>query len=163
MEQLDTKPWYKQFYPWFLICIPVSSFIVGGIVISYATDGTNSLVIDDYYKEGKTINSRLDKIQLAKDLNIETMLNIQNGLISVSFLSGEPASQEALKLDFYHVTQEERDFHVLLSADATGTYRAQTDNDIKGKWRLRLTPLAEAWKVQQTINLPTRQAVKFIP
>ena len=163
MEKLDTKPWYKQFYPWFLICIPVSSFIVGGIVVSYATDGTNSLVIDDYYKEGKTINARLDKIQQAKDLGIQTELNIKDGLISVKFLSGEPKSREALKLDFYHVTQEARDFNVLLSADATGVYRAQTETNINGKWRLRLTPLDEAWKVQKTMNLPTRKDVKFNP
>ncbi|MBF7072829.1 FixH family protein [Glaciecola sp. MH2013] len=163
MDNQDIKPWYRQFYPWFLICIPVSSFIVGGIMISYATDGSDSLVIDDYYKEGKTINARLDKMQNARNLNIETMLSAEDGLISVDFLSGAPSTQAALKLDFYHVTQEQRDFQLLLSADANGVYRAQTDNNIQGKWRLRLTPLDEEWKVQQTINLPTRTPVKFVP
>ena len=163
MEELDVKPWYKQFWPWFLICIPVSSFIVGGIVVSFATDGTNSLVVDDYYKEGKSINARLDKIVKAKALNITTLINVTNDVISVEFLSGAPRSKEALKLDFFHVTQEERDFFVLLSADASGIYRAQSETSVNGKWRLRLTPLDESWKVQKTLNLPTSKATSFNP
>lgn len=163
MEELDVKPWYKQFWPWFLICIPVSSFIVGGIVVRFATDGTNSLVVGDYYKEGKSINARLDKIEKAKSLGISTTINITDDVISVEFLSGAPRSKEALKLDFFHVTQEERDFFVLLSADASGIYRAQSDTSVTGKWRLRLTPLDESWKVQNTIILPTSKATSFNP
>ena len=163
MEQSDIKPWYKQFWPWFLICIPLSSFIVGGIVVSFATDGTNSLVVDDYYKEGKSINARLDKIEEAKALNITSKLSINDDFIALEFMSGSPESKEALKLDFFHVTQEDRDFHVLLSADASGVYRASVDVPIKGKWRLRLIPLDESWKVQKTVILPTASAISFNP
>ncbi|MFQ3249782.1 FixH family protein [Glaciecola sp.] len=163
MEESDIKPWYKQFWPWFLICIPVSSFIVGGIVISFATDGTNSLVVDDYYKEGKSINARLDKVEAARALNISTQLKISDELISVEFLTGAPESKEALRLDFFHVTQEDKDFQVLLLADASGIYRAEASASIKGKWRLRLTPLDEHWKVQKTITLPTYTAISFNP
>jgi hypothetical protein len=163
MEESDITPWYKQFWPWFLICIPLSSFIVGGFVVSFATDGTNSLVVDDYYKEGKSINARLDKIEKARELKVQTQLNIDNGLISVQFISGAPKSREALKLDFFHVTQESKDFFVLLSADANGVYRASTDAPINGKWRLRLTPLDEDWKVQQTLVLPISSTLNFNP
>jgi hypothetical protein len=163
MNALEIKPWYKQFWPWFLICIPLSSFIVGGFVVSFATDGTNSLVVDDYYKEGKSINARLDKIEKAKELNIQTQLNVSDGLITLVFLSGAPQSREALKLDFFHVTQEAKDFYVLLSADANGIYRASTDKPTSGKWRLRLTPLDETWKVQKKLILPTATAVSFNP
>jgi hypothetical protein len=163
MQESDIKPWYKQFWPWFLICIPVSSFIVGGIVISFATDGTNSLVVDDYYKEGKSINARLDKVEEAKALNISTQLRISDEFISLEFLSGAPESQQALKLDFFHVTQEDKDFQVLLLADASGIYRAEVSGSLKGKWRLRLTPLDERWKVQKTVNLPTYTAISFNP
>jgi hypothetical protein len=163
MQELDIKPWYKQFWPWFLICIPVSSFIVGGIVISFATDGTNSLVVDDYYKEGKSINARLDKVEEAKALNISTKLKISEEFIALEFYSGAPSSQEALMLDFFHVTQEERDFQVLLVADASGIYRSEVNTTIKGKWRLRLTPLDEKWKIQKTVTLPTYTAISFNP
>ena len=163
MQEVDDKPWYKQFWPWFLICIPLSSLIVGSQVIRLATDGTNSLVVDDYYKEGKGINARLDKIENAIALNIETKLNVQYGSITLEFVNGAPKTGLALKLDFFHVTQESKDFSVLLTRDALGVYRNNEEFPIEGKWRLRLTPMDESWKVQKRISLPQSQAFDFTP
>jgi hypothetical protein len=163
MQEIDDKPWYKQFWPWFLICIPLSSLIVGSQVIRLAYDGTNSLVVDDYYKEGKSINVRLDKIENAIALNITTTLNIQFGSIKLEFITGAPETGEALKLDFFHVTQEFKDFTVLLTRDASGLYRNNEEYSIDGKWRLRLTPIDESWKVQTRISLPQQQAFEFNP
>ena len=53
METSDVKPWYKQFWPWFLIAIPTSSFIMAYFIVKFATNTQDSLVVDDYYKEGK--------------------------------------------------------------------------------------------------------------
>jgi hypothetical protein len=163
MQEKDTKPWYKQFWPWFLIAIPCSSLIVGSFVIRFAYDGTNSLVVDDYYKEGRAINARLDKIERAVEMGITTQLDVQQGSIALEFLTNPPASGEALKLDFFHVTLADRDFDVLLTRDASGIYRSNVDNPIQGKWRLRLMPLDENWKIQDTVNLPQAKAFKFNP
>lgn len=163
MQEQDTSPWYKQFWPWFLIAIPLSSLIVGTQVIRLATDGTNSMVVDDYYKEGKTINARIDKIEKAIALNITTTLDIKNGEIELRFLTGAPATGEALKLDFFHATQEAKDFDVLLTRDASGVYRYIDEFSVAGKWRLRLTPMDESWKVQQRIVLPQANAFAFNP
>ncbi len=163
MQDNDTKPWYKQFWPWFLIAIPTSSLIVGSQVIRLATDGTNSMVVDDYYKEGKTINARLDKIEKAKELNVKTSLDIRKGAIALTFLSGAPSTGEALKLDFFHVTQEEKDITLLLTRDASGVYRSNEEFEIKGKWRIRLTPLDESWKVQDRVSLPQAKPFSFNP
>ncbi|MFT6269101.1 MAG: hypothetical protein ACJAVV_001921 [Alphaproteobacteria bacterium] len=163
MQEVDDKPWYKQFWPWFLICIPLSSVIVGSQVIRLAYDGTNSLVADDYYKEGRAINARLDKIEKAIALNIQTTLDVQPGRIELKFITGAPVSGEALKLNFFHVTQEFKDFSVLLTRDASGIYRNNEEYPISGKWRLRLLPLDESWKVQKRISLPQGQAFEFNP
>ena len=58
-------PWYKQFWPWFLIAVPVITVIMSGFLIHFATSTQDTLVIDDYYKEGKAINARLDKVEAA--------------------------------------------------------------------------------------------------
>ena len=163
MQDTDTKPWYKQFWPWFLIAIPTSSLIVGSMVFNFAMDGTNTLVVDDYYKEGKAINARLDKIDKARDLNIKTLLDVKDGAIALEFISGAPQQGEALRLEFFHVTLADKDFDVLLSRDASGVYRSSFDGDISGKWRIRLLPMDESWKVQDRINLPQAKAFKFEP
>ena len=164
MQHQQVTPWYKQFWPWFLIAVPLSSFIVGFIVLHLATNTTDSLVVDDYYKEGKAINARLDKMENAKNLNIVTGITFsEDGVIQLRFLSGLPRTSEALTLSLYHVTLKNRDIEVLLSSDAQGVYRGRTDKSLAGKWRLSLLPYDESWKLQQVIALPREDEIRFEP
>ena len=45
MTDLDTKPWYRQFWPWFLICLPASAVIASLYTVSLAFRTTDSLVV----------------------------------------------------------------------------------------------------------------------
>jgi hypothetical protein len=156
-------PWYKQFWPWFLIAVPVITLVMGGVLLKLAISTEDSLVVDDYYKEGKAINATLDKELVARKLNITTDLTVNNGSISVKFHSGIPQEGSALKLNFYHVTLEERDTSLLLSRDASGIYRGTVDTPLNGKWRVSLTPIDESWKIQNIVLLPQSGAIKFNP
>lgn len=142
----------------------MSSFIVGFFVLHLATNTTDSLVVDDYYKEGRAINARLDKLQSAQDMNISTGLTIsQAGEIAMRFITGTPRSSEAIKLTFRHVTLKDRDVDLLLTADASGVYRAFTEADLTGKWRVTVLPLDESWKLQDTFALPRDSEIRLEP
>ena len=160
---MKVVPWYKQFWPWFLIAIPTSSFIVGYIVIKLSIDTTDSLVVDDYYKEGKAINARLDKVYNAQRLNITTELKIDDGSVALKFHSGIPKEGSALKLSFFHTTIESKDTSILLSRDANGIYRGFVEASLTGKWQISLMPVDESWKIQKTLALPRTGWVPFNP
>lgn len=148
------RPWYKEFWPWFLIAVPIVTLIMGGVLLKLAISTEDSLVVDDYYKEGKAINATLDKEALARKRNITTDLTIDNGSIALKFHSGIPQEGNALKLSFYHVTLEERDISVLLSRDASGIYRGFIEQNMDGKWRVSLTPLMRAGKFKIRLTYP---------
>lgn len=156
-------PWYKQFWPWFLITVPVITVIMSGVLIHFATSTQDTLVIDDYYKEGKAINARLDKVEEARRLNITTDLMVEENRVAVKFHSGIPQDGTALKIAFYHVTLADRDAELLLTRDATGVYRGATEALLDGKWRISLTPIDESWKIQNTVLLPQSQKITFNP
>jgi hypothetical protein len=40
-------PWYRQFWPWVLIAIPLSAVIMGGITLWLALANPDYLVVDD--------------------------------------------------------------------------------------------------------------------
>lgn len=163
METSDVKPWYKQFWPWFLIAIPTSSFIMAYFIVKFATNTQDSLVVDDYYKEGKTYNVNHQKVENARKLRIMTDLTVNDGQIALEFHSGIPEEGNALKLSFYHVTLAERDVSLLLTRDANGIYRGFVEQDLSGKWRVTLSPLDDSWKVQQEIGLPRADKIRFVP
>ena len=45
MTDQDTKPWYRQFWPWFIICLPASAVVASLYTVSLAVRTTDSLVI----------------------------------------------------------------------------------------------------------------------
>lgn len=164
MGNIDAStPWYKQFWPWFLIAVPFATLIMGYVLFYLATHTEHSLVVDDYYKEGKAINMSIDRIEEAKRRNIQTSLTIDNGAIALQFDSGVPKDGTAMKLSFYHVTLKSRDVEVLLSRDAKGIYRAFTEADLSGKWLITLTPFDEAWKIQKNQTLPYSGPFALVP
>lgn len=156
-------PWYKQFWPWFLIIVPLSSMIFSLNYAKLAVTTQNDLVIDEYYKEGRGINTRLDKLERALQLGIDTRLTITNGAVSIEFIQGAPKQGDALKLNFYHVTLANKDFTLLLTRDANGIYRSSYDAPIEGKWRVSLLPQNDEWKLQKTLQLPYSGTIIFAP
>lgn len=162
--QSDTpKIWYKQFWPWFLIVVPLSSMVLSFSMMNLAFNSEDSMVIDDYYKEGRSINLKIQKLEHAKTLNISTKTQVFADHVEVTFLSGVPNNGEALTLDFFHSTQKFKDFSVTLLRDANGIYRAPLTEDVLGKWKLSLHPFDENWKIQKVVSLPQTNSFDLKP
>lgn len=157
----DTKPWYKQFWPWFIIALPSSAVIAGIITVVIAFKNADSLVVDDYYKEGLAINSRIALIKKARELGLlATMQRLEGGHLFLSFKSGTPVTAQ-LQLDFVHPTKSEKDFSVTFNRLANGNYQAVAPVSTEGRWYLRLSA-NDVWLIKTEID-SNATSVDFIP
>lgn len=156
-------PWYKQFWPWFFIVVPFITLIMGGLMLYLAISTQDSLVVDDYYKEGRAINASIAREQEAKVRNISTSLQIKDGTVLLRFVSGVPAQGTAIRLSLYHTTLASRDISVLLARDANGVYRGFIEQDINGKWRVTIEPVDLLWKLQTVLFLPSKKPITIKP
>lgn len=159
----DTLPWFKQFWPWFLLSVPFISICLGMLMVYFATNGQDALVVDNYYKEGKAINNKLEQIHQAKRLGITTSIIISDQKVTLDVNDDFPGDGSALSLNFYHSTLADRDFNVLLVKEAGNRYVGDITQPINGKWRLTLLPFDQSWKIQQEVSLPRQQAFDFNP
>jgi hypothetical protein len=76
---MDTLPWYRQPWPWFLIALPAIA-VVGGIVTTVlAVRSDDGLVASDYYKRGLGINAELSRRERAAELGLSAEISA-NGL-----------------------------------------------------------------------------------
>ncbi len=163
MSEQPTRPWYKQFWPWFLIALPLSSWIMGGVILNLAINTSDSVVKDDYYKEGKAINLDLEKTRQARLMHLVSELSIDDEAVSLRFINGDPKGLSSLTLEFYHPTMAKRDFELTLLRTALGSYRAPLPAPISGKWRLSLHPYHQQWRIQQVVYLPSDEPILFRP
>lgn len=152
------KPWYKQFWPWFVIAIPLTSVITGTSLVIIASNTTDSMVVDDYYKDGLAINESLAKKQKAKELGIAASLSFADQRVIVE-VSANTDIKDSLFLDFQHATLETRDFSMALKQDASGKYYSELNHDISGKWFINLHPYQKQWEVEKKVTLPSSHEV----
>jgi hypothetical protein len=163
MHPTPNKPWYQQFWPWFLIGIPLASMVLSINLLRLALNSEDSLVKDDYYKQGKAINFSLEKIKRAKALGLKTQLTVEPQGLQLVITQGQVESGAALALNFYHVTQKHKDQLLTLTRDASGVYRAPLEKALIGKWQVSLEPYDKQWKILQAITLPQQQSITFNP
>ena len=149
------KPWYKQFWPWFLMSLPFSVVIAMIITLSIASQYGNPMVVDDYYKKGRGINAEVAKVEAAQKLDISFNFQQREQNFELNYRTGTPQQLTALKVAFYHSTQAERDFTLTLSADANGVFRGQLPENAAGKWTITITPFDNSWRLSQQIVLPS--------
>ena len=86
----DTKPWYKHFWPWFLMALP-AAVVVAGLSTAYiANRHADDLVVDDYYKDGLAINVQLAKKQRAAELGLSARLHFSEDIFTVPLVRVSP-------------------------------------------------------------------------
>ena len=153
------KPWYKQFWPWFLIILPL--IVIGWTIVTVVIFSNNSvsLVAEDYYKKGKGINIDISKMNVARDLSLNAHVSSNSNTVVIHFDKGELAHYPALTATFTHRTLPDRDFSKLITADASGNYRLTPDEDILGPWFIELQPHDKQWMIQGKVEFPAADTV----
>jgi len=148
----NNKRWFTQFWPWFLIILPMTAVIGGISTLIIASHNKPDMVMDDYYTQGKAINADFTLLKNAQNLNIHALITqIDNELII--HLNGVKDSS-SITLSLFHTTLADRDISLALTADGKGDFHFSSDLDLKGKWQLRIEPFDKSWRLQKTVTLP---------
>ncbi|MGF1724910.1 FixH family protein [Photobacterium nomapromontoriensis] len=153
------KPWYKQFWPWFVFAIPATSIFYSLTAVYIFSQNQVDLVAEDYYKKGKAINLDLSRLRVADALKLKASVTVNGHEIMVHFNKGELKTHPNLRVTFTHRTLADRDFTQMVSADLAGTYRFNSAELLQGPWFVELEPFDGDWMLQGRINLPTSGSI----
>lgn len=162
----DTVPWYKQFYPWMLIALPGTVVIACMFTIYLAVNADDSVVSDNYYKDGMKINQRLGQDIRARELGIEAELrfDLEVGDIVLE-ITGLEKDPEQLQLEIIHPTNDEYDRLLVLHRLQGNTYRGDLESNLSFRQYLRLSPVGDIndvdWRLNGDINFKESSLAKL--
>lgn len=152
-------PWYREPWAWYIVGILMVTFAWGGFQVYTAFTHQDSVVIDDYYKNGKTINQDMTRIDNARSLAVAGILTIDEliGEVRVKMQGSPDAWPGQLKLSFLSPVFKDKDKAITLtrsfglSSIASGTaqpgqnpvYVGQLEALVAGRYYLQLETLDE--------------------
>lgn len=152
----DTEPWYKQFWPWFLIALPLSVVIASIVTINIAIETDDGLVSDDYYKEGLAIHKDADSAAKASALGIAGTLNYDADTGAIMLVLEKPLQGDGtgLSLEVTHPTVSNRDQSIQLSRVDDSRFAGRVEPLGPANWKLALRPADRSWRVEGRLLQP---------
>ena len=161
----DTEPWYKQFWPWFLISLPLSVVIASIVTINLAIQTNDGLVSDDYYKEGLAINQSLQRDRTAAELGVSAQLTIEESgdMVRLTLNKGSLAAYpEQLTLHLQHATHAGHDQILTLVRAPGDQYLGYLEQPIReGVWHISLA--TEEWRLGTRIHWESGLTISLEP
>lgn len=164
-QAVPIVPWYKQFWPWFLIGLVLFAISFCSVLLYFAVTTRDSLVSDNYYKDGLAINQELNRDRKASSLGLEGEFHFyDNGQIIVTLDHKQPlGALPYLALKFIHPTLAHRDLTLRMTPLSNDRYQVQLDKPLTGHWYLDLRDPSDTWRLKAEIGLPNSSVVTLLP
>jgi uncharacterized protein len=161
----DALPWYRQFWPWFLMLIPAVAVLGGVATLLIAMSEPDGLVADDYYKSGLAINQDLSRDARARELGLsaQAVLDPDLGSVAITVHSGVPLGVDRLRLSLVHPTRAGTDVSVDLRRVHDQSFAAEIGALAPGRWHVVIEPLDSTWRLRGRISLPGQTSMKLQP
>jgi hypothetical protein len=151
-------PWYRHPEPWLLLIAPLVAVVGGVFTLWLAITTNNSLVVDDYYREGRAINQTFARdveaarLGLAARWEVDIQRNVaQLGLTS---RSADFVASEQIAVRLVHATESDLDHVVLLSRVASDRWEAPFAAPVRARWTLQIENPARSWRLLVSLTDP---------
>ena len=160
--QSVTPSWRQEPIVWMIIAIPMSSVLVGFLMLWLAINSNDGLVFDDYHQQGKEINRVLERDSMAKRLGIEAQIALlpESHRLELSVSSRNALNlPDRLSLRFLHPTRAGEDIHLQLQRAKTSDYIGEFPKLGKGKWIVQLE--TDEWRINGIALIPENNLIKL--
>lgn len=161
-DNAPVAPWYRQPWFWFLTIFPLASMVWGVTTLVVSTNLDNSMVTDDYSKQGRGINMSIARDEKAAELGLAGTLVLDDRSATLNLDTAEGAADyQYLVLNLYHPTLSDQDRTVQFNRVAAGEYRGQLLEKVSGRWYYDLQGPDNDWRVKGQVRLPSSSPIRI--
>jgi len=145
------KPWFRHPEPWLLLAAPFAAVVAGSITWWIAAHSNHSLVVDDYYKQGKAINQTLARDRRSAELGLRATLVVdaatQTAYLNLVSSLGPEDLPDAVRIQLIHATRSELDHQHWLQRTTDGRWQGAFAAPADGRWQVQIDDGAGRWRL----------------
>ncbi|MCS6785659.1 MAG: FixH family protein [Thiobacillaceae bacterium] len=158
---VNDRPWWKEPMLWLIVGLPAAAVVAGLITWKIAADGADSLVAEDYYKQGMAIHQTLEKETRAAALGLTIELSLHGSELRGQLHGRLDSYPDRLLLNLVHPARAEQDVSLVLTATDRGEYRATLPALAPGPRRVVLQPENEEWRLSARAQWPLDKPLRL--
>ncbi len=159
----DTKAWHRQFWPWFVISLPAVSVLFSVATLVVAVRSADSLVRDDWYDAGMTINREFSREHAAAALELKATFRAVDGGRLELVLGGAAGDPGRLDLAMACPSDASRDQLVELYPVGPRTFASHDAlASTNGHWDVAITPPDSSWRIAGRIELAAASSAVLV-
>jgi len=156
------EPWYRQFWPWFLMFLPGCAVVASFISLAIAMHHSDSPLRDSYSKQGFAIEPIAAADAEAKLRKLSAALTIAgDGAIDLALRGQLTQRSPTLTLEFIHPLDTQHDKTIALIIDSTGHYRGHLPAVLDGRWLIELREPGQHWRLRGSIDLQAQRELQL--
>ncbi len=144
----DSRPWYREPWPWLLMAGPAIVVVAGFVTAWLAIRSNDGLVAEDYYKQGLAVNQVLERERRGVDMGVKAdVLQSGNRLRVLLHVADAAAMPARMTFTVMHPTQAGKDQVVALTPDGQGFFGGVLAASVVGRWKVTLEDAAGLWRL----------------
>lgn len=149
----ESTPWYKQFWPWFILAILGWGVVSASITLAVAVRNPPQMMTGDYAKLGKALVDTHQRADAAEALALGAQLSMDGGRVSLTMAADDPSAlDDMLLLLVQHPTDAGRDRQLQLRRIADGRYVAE-GSGWPERGRLIASDLGQTWWISSVYRI----------
>lgn len=142
----EHAPWYRHRWPWIVMSGPAVVVVAGIGTAVIAAHTTDSLVTEDYYRRGITINRVLARERHAGDLGVVAQLRFGDRIVRVELARSVPAAA-GLSLALTHPSRAGDDEAIEMKPVGGNAYEGALRASPQGVSRIVLEDRERTWRL----------------
>lgn len=159
-DNTPVAPWYRQPWFWFLTIFPLAAIIWCTVMIIVASNMKDTMVTDDYSKQGRGINLEIARDQLAYDMGMVAELAFEERTVTLALNTHDgPADFPYVVLSLFHPTLADKDRTIQFNSLGNGRYTGNLLQDIEGRWYYDLRGPDNQWRLKGEAWLPAENGL----
>jgi hypothetical protein len=155
-------PWYRQFWPWFLIALPSTAVIASFASLAIALRNADSLVRADWSDAGENINVELalEREAQMREIAATIIFDSHSNRLLVS-LVGRVDEIDRIAVELRHPTDAGRDVALSLAGQDGGVFVGESPAAVTGSWYLTIAPPQRQWLLRKRVWLSTVEETRI--